>query len=297
MNNNGDTRALNILMLHTVTQTLKLGWFLLASLTVHLLQWLNPFSATWNQWLARLFASQLFDFCPKTQIHLYDWQPLPKSCLLTANHQIYVDWLFIWFLTYISRVRIVIVLKEELKSVPIFGWGMSLMRFLFLKRKLSVDLERIENFIKKNQWDYNMLIFPEGTVLTHDTREKTLSYAHRSGLQPYAHVLLPRASGLFHICKKSNAKTLIDFTIGYHGVSKDLYAYDVYPIEKLLLHNHSPKEVHVHCHAINLSEIPGIRQDHLSEEEQFKLFSDWLMQLYRQKDEKLAYFYKHGKPS
>jgi 1-acyl-sn-glycerol-3-phosphate acyltransferase len=283
-------------MLHKLTQTLKVGWFILISLSLHLLQWMNPFSATWNQWIARLFASQLFLISPTTTIHLYDWKPFPKSCILTANHQIYTDWLYVWFLTYFSRVRLVIVLKEELQSIPIFGWAMSLFRFLFLKRKLSVDLERIERHIKDNQWDYNLLIFPEGTVLTRGTREKTLSYAHRHGVEPLSHLLLPRATGLFHICQKSNVETLVDLTIGYDGVPKHKYAYDLYPLKKMVFQDESPKEIHVHCRTILLSEIPGMREtdSQLTQEEQLKLFSDWLIQLYREKDEKLAHFYQYG---
>jgi 1-acyl-sn-glycerol-3-phosphate acyltransferase len=60
-----------------------------------------------------------------------------------SNHQAYLDWMIIWFMGYIAVTpveeegrtqtwkdhghgarSIIIILKEQLKKIPIAGWGM-----------------------------------------------------------------------------------------------------------------------------------------------------------------------------
>lgn len=50
--------------------------------------------------------------------------PLSRHDILIANHQIYVDWVYIWsFLDKINRSGDVkIVMKRSLQFVPLFGW-------------------------------------------------------------------------------------------------------------------------------------------------------------------------------
>lgn len=75
---------------------------------------------------------------------------LPKNLIIMSNHQSYLDWMVIWFMGYISVVpaqaadgveaaageeaswkepghgarSIIIILKKQLKKLPIAGWGM-----------------------------------------------------------------------------------------------------------------------------------------------------------------------------
>ena len=68
---------------------------------------------------------------------------LPKNLIVMSNHQAYLDWMVIWFMGYISVVpnetegkegkwtesghgarSIIIILKKQLKKIPIAGWGM-----------------------------------------------------------------------------------------------------------------------------------------------------------------------------
>lgn len=76
---------------------------------------------------------------------------LPKNLVVMSNHQAYLDWMVVWFMGYISVVpdldehgkekegkegvgkwkesghgarSIIIILKKQLKKLPIAGWGM-----------------------------------------------------------------------------------------------------------------------------------------------------------------------------
>lgn len=70
--------------------------------------------------------------------HLHS-QLSPNSVMI-SNHQIYTDWLFLWFLTYTSRLsNSVHIILKDMSKVPILGVGMKNFNFLFLSRKWEKD--------------------------------------------------------------------------------------------------------------------------------------------------------------
>lgn len=58
--------------------------------------------------------------------------------LFIANHQLYTDWLYLWWAAYTNNPpmhgHIYIILKETLKWVPIVGPAMQLYGFIFMTR-------------------------------------------------------------------------------------------------------------------------------------------------------------------
>jgi lysocardiolipin and lysophospholipid acyltransferase len=52
---------------------------------------------------------------------------LPDRMVVMANHQAYLDWMYLWILAcYSGSARgIIILLKASLKNIPIVGWGMA----------------------------------------------------------------------------------------------------------------------------------------------------------------------------
>jgi 1-acyl-sn-glycerol-3-phosphate acyltransferase len=58
--------------------------------------------------------------------------------LFIANHQLYTDWLYLWWAAYTNNPpmhgHIYIILKETLKWTPIVGPAMQLYRFIFMTR-------------------------------------------------------------------------------------------------------------------------------------------------------------------
>src|SRR5277367_2640315 len=65
----------------------------------------------------------------------------PHRLVLIANHQIYTDWLYLWWIAYTNGIhgRLYIVLKESLKRIPVLGWGMQFSQFIFMKRNWEGD--------------------------------------------------------------------------------------------------------------------------------------------------------------
>ncbi|GMF01183.1 unnamed protein product [Ambrosiozyma monospora] len=49
---------------------------------------------------------------------------LDPSAIIIANHQIYSDWLFLWFLAYMNNnsEQFFIIMKKSLESIPILGY-------------------------------------------------------------------------------------------------------------------------------------------------------------------------------
>ena len=66
-----------------------------------------------------------------------------------------------------------------------------------------------------------LLIFPEGTNLSPNTRAKSQSWAVKSGQEDLKHLLLPRHTGLLFCLRELQGSVdwLYDCTMGYGGVS------------------------------------------------------------------------------
>ena len=65
-----------------------------------------------------------------------------------------------------------------------------------------------------------LLIFPEGTNLSPNTRAKSQSWAVKSGQEDLKHLLLPRHTGLLFCLRELQGSVdwLYDCTMGYGGV-------------------------------------------------------------------------------
>lgn len=66
---------------------------------------------------------------------------LKSNSVAICNHQIYTDWIFLWWLAYTSNLgaNVFIILKKSLASIPILGFGMRNYNFIFMSRKWAQD--------------------------------------------------------------------------------------------------------------------------------------------------------------
>ncbi|CCF57056.1 hypothetical protein KAFR_0C00610 [Kazachstania africana CBS 2517] len=74
----------------------------------------------------------------------------PNSVTI-ANHQIYTDWVFLWWLAYTSNLagRVYIMLKKSLQSIPVLGYGMTNFKFIFMNRKWAADRVHLINSLRE----------------------------------------------------------------------------------------------------------------------------------------------------
>ncbi|KAI7866397.1 acyltransferase-domain-containing protein [Spinellus fusiger] len=210
----------------------------------------------------------------------------PKRIIVMSNHQTYADWLYIWCVAYLSKAHgdIKIILKDSLKGLP----GMQYFDFIFIKRKLALDKEVIEDNLvqtKVHQQPMWLVLFPEGTVISENTRQSSAKYAKANDLKTNAHTLLPRSTGL-RLCTESlgdSVEWLYDFTIGYSGLSSTDIPEDVYSIPKIFFFQKYPEKIHLHLRRFATKDIPQAPE----------AYATWLQQRWAEKDDLLAYFYKH----
>lgn len=160
----------------------------------------------------------------------------PERLVMIANHQVYTDWLYLWWVGYTNRMHghIFIVLKESLKYVPFIGPGMMFYGFIFMARKWASDKPRLQHRLEKLKSRHSgpmsgsqaldpmwLMIFPEGTNLSANTRKGSKKWAEKQGIQDMRHQLLPRSTGLLFCLQqlKGTVDWVYDCTIAYEGTS------------------------------------------------------------------------------
>lgn len=251
---------------------------------------------TITQWWAPTVVRVSGDASMKGQLFQMDDGTLkcnfPHRLILMGNHQLYTDWLYLWWIAYTNKMhgRIYIILKESLKHVPIIGWGMQFYNFIFLSRKWEQDRYKFKQHLDhlKNPSDPMwLLIFPEGTNLSDVTRQKSAKWAEKTGVPDMKHQLLPRSTGLQFCLQELRASTnwLYDCTMAYEGVPKGMYGQDIYTLKSSLFEGRPPKSVNMYFRRFKIADIPY--QDD-------EAFSRWLINRWREKDYMLDYFYKFG---
>jgi 1-acyl-sn-glycerol-3-phosphate acyltransferase len=213
--------------------------------------------------------------------------------VLMANHQLYTDWLYLWWIAYTNNMHgfIYIILKESLKNIPIIGWGAQFYNFIFLSRKWEEDQRTFKKHLSKlnrkgdPMW---LIIFPEGTNLSATTREKSKKWAEKNGLQDMKHQLLPRSTGLKFCLNELRETTdwLYDCTIAYEGVPPGQFGQDIFTLRSSFFEGRPPKSVNMHWRRFHLDDIP-IQNTHA--------FEVWLRNRWREKDYMLEYFQRNNR--
>lgn len=253
---------------------------------------------------------------------------LKQQSVLISNHQIYTDWVFLWWLAYTGNLagNVFIMLKKALESIPIMGYGMRNYKFIFMNRKWSKDKINLGNRLsdmdhnargvgvlagnhpsldvstgkeiwgdsestvrnnKQIHWPYCLIIFPEGTNLSANTRQKSHIFAQKANLPNFKNLVLPRVTGLRFALQelRKSCEVVYDATIGYSDVKQDEYGQDIYKLSNIFLKGKAPDLVDIHLRAFKLDEIP------FDDEEKF---TAWLLNVWREKDELLSFFYSNG---
>ncbi|KAI9714813.1 MAG: hypothetical protein M1820_000102 [Bogoriella megaspora] len=227
----------------------------------------------------------------------------PHRLVLIANHQIYTEWTYLWWIAYTSGMHghFYIILKESLKWIPILGPAMQLFRFIFLARNWEKDRPRFQHRFDQLNTRHGgpmsgpegldpmwLLIFPEGTNLSSNSREASQKWAEKSGVPDMKHCLLPRATGL-QFCLSQLTGTLdyvYDITIAYEGIPNGEFGQDLFGLWSSYLEGRPPKSVNLHFRRFAVKDIPVNDMDK---------FNAWLRECWTQKDELLDYYQNNGR--
>ena len=217
----------------------------------------------------------------------------PERLFLIANHQIYTDWLYLWWIGYSAGMhgRIYIVLKESLKKIPVIGWGMQFAQFIFLKRRWEDDkpgLARHMQRLNKPNEPMWLMMFPEGTNLASCTREKSGKWAEKNGIRDMKHGLLPRSTGMHFMLQelRQTVDYVYDCTIAYEGVPHGTFAQDIFTVGASYLGGRPPKSVNMYWRRFRVNTIP------LDDPKKFEL---WLRLRWREKDKFIDQYLRTGR--
>lgn len=266
---------------------------------------------------------------------------LPKRSIWIANHQVYTDWLYLWILSYFAGFEesIFIILKESLKWAPIVGISMQYYDFIFLARSwikdqltLSHHLSKLANLSHLNSNPLMLLIFPEGTLVSKDTRPLSKKFADKTGIPDCTNILLPRSTGLLYCArtlkKEIDDLKMVDVTIGYPGIPPAGYGQSYYTLRSIYMQGTPPPAVHLSFTIRNFvssdasattpsqaaqdalsvpigdvdrlkqqqhrSDKPITAQDIDPSEQEKQVFEAWLLQRWREKDALMDQFYRDG---
>lgn len=269
---------------------------------------INSGTQWWSQTVVRIsgdasMSGQLRQ-CPDGRLEC----DFPARLVLIANHQIYNDWLYLWWVSYTAGFHghMYIILKQSLKWVPLVGPAMQFYSFIFMARKWSADQERMRYRLQKLKakrkdptgrfagkgssrldpmW---LLIFPEGTNLSRNTRAGSQRWSEKIGIPDTKHTILPRSTGL-QFCLQELGDTveyIYDCTIAYEHIPHGQYGQDIFTLRSVYFQGRVPKSVNMHWRRFKVSEIPV--NDH-------EKMDAWTVQRWREKDELLEHHLQTGR--
>ncbi|QPG93962.1 hypothetical protein C2857_003829 [Epichloe festucae Fl1] len=228
----------------------------------------------------------------------------PERIVMIANHQIYTDWIYLWWIGYANRPgmhgHIYIILKESLKYIPIIGTGMMFYGFIFMSRKMATDQPRLTyrlNKLKQKKvgprgntyldpmW---LLLFPEGTNLSNNGRTRSSQWAAKNDLRDPDHVMLPRSTGTYFCLNelKDTVEYVYDCTVAYEGIPRGKYGEEVFGLCSTYFEGRPPKSVNLFWRRFKVADIP------LDDPKKFDL---WLRDQWYKKDALMEEYLNKGR--
>ncbi|KAJ7275310.1 hypothetical protein B0H12DRAFT_251814 [Mycena haematopus] len=267
-----------------------------------------------------------------------EWLDLPTKFILIANHQVYPDWWYGWSLTYFIGPRgvhdsVYITLKKSLQVslrfdiplwsqincfqwVPVLGWGMQFYNFIFLARSWVSDRVHLSSHLSalgKAAEDHdNPLVFflyPEGTVVSKDTRPISKKFADKMGIDDMTNMLLPRSTGLQYSLRSLVPRIpdlkLLDMTTVYPGIPPMGYGQSWYTLRSIFLNGVAPPAIHYHLRLFSMNDVPigDLSKTRLTDskssaveveipEEEKSAFDLWLRELWHEKDRSITRWFE-----
>ncbi|KAI1330179.1 acyltransferase-domain-containing protein [Xylariaceae sp. FL0255] len=228
----------------------------------------------------------------------------PERMVMIANHQIYTDWIYLWWVGYTSvrqmHGHIYIILKESLRWIPIVGPGCMYLSFIFMSRKIAVDQPRMAHRISKLKADHTdpngksyhnsmwLLLFPEGTNISGNGRRKSSVWAAKQGLKDPDHVLLPRSTGMYFCLSelKGTVDYVYDCTVAYEGIPRGKYGEDYFTLSSTYFEGRPPKSVNFYWRRFAVADMPLNDKDK---------FDAWLLERWYEKDALMEVYVSTGR--
>ncbi|RQM10454.1 hypothetical protein DD237_003921 [Peronospora effusa] len=288
---------------------LNLLWILCNGVCINFLQFclyclVRPFNKVlYRQLMGSMAQSLWIDVAsasfPQTKLSITGELPSDptKPIILLANHQVDADWWYIWQAARQQKAagNIKIVLKDQLKYLPIIGWGMRLFEFLFLRRRVDQDQEHIKRYMNgliTDGFPFWLVLFPEGTTIHSEYVTKSQTFAAREGRPKFERVLLPRTTGM-RIILDAVAEVkpdIYDLTLAFPSYSGEVPTFDMGYGRKIDTELPSMKSLVAGKQPVGSVAMHSRR---FSYEDATKDLQGFLDARWKEKEERLNYFIEH----
>lgn len=258
-------------------------------------------SKRWIRWRQRyvafisrqyyVFISLVYCYISQTKLKIYSNHELKNNSsnvFILCNHRTRIDWIYAgWIYTSMIGVSgdVKYILKDSLRSIPLFGWAMQILLYIFLTRKRIEDIPHLQTsmlYLLNSNPKASIFLFPEGTDLSESTKKRSHQYAREKGLPCYQYVLHPKPTGFItcvELLQKCRQPVVThDITIAY-----DDYYPGIRSSEKSILFGTFPKEVCLF-----------IEQSPLMTESDLSVLDEWLKKSFSRKEALLKAYYEDG---
>jgi len=200
---------------------------------------------------------------------------------------------------------------------------MQLYNFIFLTRSwasdrahLAAHLSDLGKQAEEEDNPFCFLLYPEGTLVSENTRPISRKFADKSGISDLDNILLPRSTGLHYSLRSLAPRMpdlkLVDLTFTYPGVPPRGYGQNYYTLRSIFMHGVPPPSIHIHVRVFNVAtDIPigdlsvkknppsGGRPSERTDEVDIpqgekEKFDTWLRDLWQEKDQYITRFLNGG---
>jgi len=215
-------------------------------------------------WLLQRNLEEPFGHCNVTMSG--DVLPPGESAFVVANHVSMTDFFLINAIAIRKRMlpNVKYILKDSLKWLPAFGWGMYMCGHVFIKRNWTTDSEKIlAAFGRIRDLDIPLWLisYVEGTRKTVEKHRASNQFARERGLKELNNLLLPRTTGFVSTVKamrNSQMTAVYDFTFAYQkttskgvrfGEAPSLLRIHLAPID-------DEYQIHIHVKRYPMDSLP-----------------------------------------
>jgi len=175
---------------------------------------------------------------------------------------------------------------------------------------MGKHLTRIGQRAQAKDEPLSLIIFPEGTLISEDTQPLSKKYADKLGIDNVRNCLLPRSTGLLFALRTISPYVpdlhVLDLTVGYPGIPPGGYGQSWYTMRSVLLDSVPPPAIHIHTRLYQVRrDIPigavgsagdgNVGRGAEASPEETKVFEEWLIRRWREKDDMLETFYRDGR--
>lgn len=212
----------------------------------------------------------------------------PNEPVLVLSNHLSHEWTVMYCLGYVTGVLGLVrtIIKDIIKYVPGFGWGMWVLYWPFVSRDFAKDEPVLKAFgeaYNRAKLPVQLWLYPEGTRQTPKKLAESQKYAKEKGYPVWNHLMLPRHRGFVVTANalKGLVRTILSITVEYEGWRRgapgvlELFSTD--PTKKHV--------IHVHIQPSAMATLPADDEGKRT----------WLMDCFAAKDRLLTEYHANGR--